>query len=338
MTWTNELKSEIRAIVARIEEIQKARKLSDGKLIAEFPDIGSTKTWRSRLVAENYEGLNPERLLARLRRVNTIIDGGTPDATFYPDLPFATEFRCRLGALERTQSDRRILVTLAPNGTGKTSVARWAVAQQRSARAYCRLRPAWKNKQLHIANGIARALNAEDPSANVAEAEQRLIALLSGQPRTLFLDQAHEGGPALMHLLRALVDETPSRFVYLGYDTAYRRVQTANTDAMIEAQAFIGRCQRPIFDLYKTGTDKRDVMVYLQKSAGLSVSAAGGVANRITSILQKTNNLRLLDDAIDAARAGSEDLEASPDQIISKVFMLAGMEPTTPVGSEGGEE
>lgn len=141
-----------------------------------------------------------------------------------------------------------------------------------------------------------------------------------------------------MHLLRALVDETPSRFVYLGYDTAFRRVQTANTDAMIEAQAFLGRCLKPVFDLYRAGIQMRDVVIYLQRAADMSPSAAQGVAARVTPVLQRATNLRLLDDAIVAARAENPDDQSEPDVVVTKVFQLAGQDPAQALAGKGGDE
>ncbi len=324
--WTTSQLDEARGVVTRLLEVQRARKLSDRQLVDEYPELGSQKTWRQRLVPGAGEGLNAERTLAKLRRIAVVLDGGTPDAIFFPNLPFAREVLSRLTLLERTTTDRRILVILAPNGVGKTTNARWAVSQNRSGRAYCRLRPGWRNKELHIANGMARALGADDACSSASDAEQRLISMLSGQPRTIFLDQAHEGGPALMHLLRALVDETPSRFVYLGYDTAFRRVQTANTDALIEAQAFLGRCQKPIFDVYKAGTQVRDVSVYLQTGSGMSAAAADSVAARVCPVLQRHTNLRLLDDAVVRARALSADDEVEADRLVPLVYQLANLD------------
>ncbi len=324
--WTTQDWAEASGIVARLVEVQKARKLSDRDLVGEYPELGSSKTWRQRLIGGSGDGLNPERTLAKLRRIAVVLEGGTPDAVFFASLPFAREVIARLTLLERSTTDRRILVVLAPNGTGKTTTARWAVSQSRSTRAYCRLRPGWRNKGVHIANGIARALGAEDPLSSPADAEQRLISLLSGQPRTVFLDQAHEGGPALMHLLRALVDETPSRFCYLGYDTAFRRVQTANTDALIEAQAFLGRCIKPIFDRYRTGTQVKDVSVFLQVGAGLTAATADSVAARVTPVLQRNTNLRLLDDAVARARAVGVDDDVDPATIVPLVNELANLD------------
>lgn len=325
--WTEEQKTEARATITRLAQYQRSAGLSDTKLVRQFPYLGSTKTWRSRLLAEAWADMQPGRTLQRLSRIAAVMDGGLPETDFFRDLPFTRDLVGRISLLERQTTDRRILVALAPNGCGKTTVARWAVAQSPGDRCYCRLRPAWRNKELHIANGIARALGAESDTANAAEAEQRLVGLLSGQARTLFLDQAHEGGPALMHLLRVLVDETPSRFVYLGYDTAYRRVLVATSDAMIEAQAFRGRCLKPIFDAYKAGTQPRDVAAYLRAAADMDASVASGLSGRLTPILQAHGNLRLLADAIAAAQAASDGEEATPEAIIEHTLGMAGLDP-----------
>jgi len=328
--WTTEQREEAARIVARGEAVQKSRNLTDGKMLVEFPDLGSVRTWRQRLCSANYGGLNPERTLERLRRFAIILDGGYPDAVFFKDLPFAHEVVTRVRLLERSTNDRRILVILAPNGCGKTTVARWCVQQSRTTRAYVRIRPSWRNKAIHLANGIAEALGAETKCQNAAEAEQLVITLLLGHPRTVFIDQAHEGGPALMHLLRSLVDETltqaKARFVYLGYDTAFRRVQVATTDAMIEAQAFMGRCHKPIFDAYKSGIRADDVSTYILRSTGLAGDVAKGIAARVTPALARSTNLRLLDDAIESARAYDEDEEANPERIVTEVFRLSGLD------------
>jgi hypothetical protein len=335
--WTPEQLTEAREIVARLQTIQEARKLSDRALVDNYPDLGSPKTWRQRLVTGTGEGINPERTLAALRRIRTIIDGGTPEITYYPEMPFAGEVGARLTLLERSLSDRRILVVLAPNGCGKTTFARWATSKSRTTRAYCRLRPGWKNREVHICNGIAKALGENAVLNSAAEAEERLVSLLSGEPKTLFLDQAHEGGAALMHLLRVLVDETPSRFVYLGYDTAFARVRTSNSDAMIEAQAFLGRCQKPILDKYRDGVGFADIGAFITLAGGVPKAAAGAVAQRLTKVLQHGGNLRLLDDAIMRARASSSDDEVDPETLIKLCYQLANQDPSN-VGPEPDEE
>lgn len=315
--------AEITAIVARLREVQDVRKLTDAQLLREYPDLGSTRTWRQRFLAGNMADLNLDRQLMKLRRIAVILDGGTPDEIYFHEMGFAREMRARLGKLETQTNDRRILVCLAPNGVGKSAFARWAVAQSRATRCYVRIRPTWRNKAIHICRGVAKALGKELSATNPAEAEDAVIAELSGSPRTVFLDQAHEGGLGLMNELRAFVDETPSRFVYLAYPTAYNRVRTGTTDALIEAQAFLGRCLKPPFDLYRNGVASEDVSFYLRTVAGLSVAAANAVTTRILPELQANTNLRLLDDAIESASRRSEDRHIDPELIVGEVTKLA---------------
>lgn len=322
-----DLTAECDAMVARIAAVQNERKLSDAKLVNEYPEIGSAKTWKDRLLARNWKELNLERWHRKLSRVCIVLDGGSPDDDFLADLPFAIEMHARILKLERQTNDRRILVCLAPNGCGKSFFARWEVAQARSARAMVRLRPSWRNKIGHIAAGIVRALGDEPADNTPAHCEDHAIRLLRQSPRTLFLDQAHEGSVAVMHLLRAFVDETPSRFVYLAYSTAYRSVITASNDALIEAQAWLGRCMKPVFDLYKHGTRAEDAAFYLRRLGGLSPTAAGSLAAEIIPALQAHTNLRLLDDAIEAARAADGSDDPEPETIKREIFRLSGLDP-----------
>jgi hypothetical protein len=326
------LRQEAQGIVRRLLAIQEARKLSDRQMVDEFPDLGSAKTWRSRLLPGTFEGLNITRIITKLRRIAAVLDGGSPDEVFFPDAPFALEMRARVALLERQQSDRRILPCLAANGCGKSSFARWSVAQapmDKRVRVAVRVRPTWRNRPLYLCLGIARALGAELETNNPAEAEHIVIDLLRHQPRTVYLDQAHEAGVTLMHLLRAFVDETPSKFVYLAYATAYKRVISGSTDALIEAKAFMGRCVKPTFDAYQRGILPADVIHYLVKTTGMTKDAAGSVAQRITHTLQAHTNLRLLDDAIVSASSRVEDEEAAPETIVREVARLAGLDTGT---------
>lgn len=315
---------EIKNIVARLDNIQKARNISANQLLREYPDIGSSKTWTDRLLpllaGSPPEGIHLERTLRRLKRVAAILDGGSPDEIFWPEMGFASEMIARLKKLENQTNDRRILVCLAPNGCGKSAFARWAVARDPIRRCYVRMRPTWRNRAVHICSGIARALSLSIQSSNPAEVEQTVIDSLNSKPKTLFVDQAHEGGVQLMHELRAFVDETQSRFVYLAYDTAFKRVQTANTDALIEAQAFIGRCLKPPFDLYRNGIAAQDAAFFLEKS-GLSRSQAISVAVAILPTLRGHTNLRLLDDAIESAQDAIESKNGHAAKSLSQLII-----------------
>jgi hypothetical protein len=322
---TLEKQNELDAMISRVEVVQSERSLKDSQLIAEYPDLGSAKTWCDRLKTRKWSELNLDRWLGKLKRIMAILDGGSPDEDYDTSSPFHEEMLARLTKLERQPNDRRILVCLAANGCGKSSFTRWAVAQSFASRAQFRLRPSMRNKPIHIYNAVCAALGEETRSCNIAEAENTAIKLLKAQKRTLFFDQAHEGGVVLMHILRAFVDETPSRFVWLGYDTAYKQVLRQSNDAQVEAQAWLGRCMKPAFDLYKSGTVVRDVAWYLQKFGGMSKSAAESLAASLTPALNLSTNLRLLDDAISAARHADNTDDPSPGTVKAKVFELSGL-------------
>lgn len=328
-----QLKSELGQMISRVEEVQEQRGLSDGLLLKNYPDLGSTKTWTDRLRPRRFDQLKVSRWHALLSRVCQVIDGGLPDEVYSTQAPFHVEMLARLEKLERQSTDRRILCCLAANGTGKTSFSRWAVSQSPVSRRVVRIRPTWRNKPLHIYTGMARALGKELHTTNVAQAEEEVIAMLTktdvteqkAHAKTLFIDQAHEGGVALMHILRALVDETKSRFVYCAYQTAYRQVINGSSDALIEAQAFLGRCLKPVFDLYANGTRYDDVVHYLVAVADLRAGAAKSLAAEITVALNQTTNLRLLDDAIAQAIIEDGD-DPSAETIKAKVFSLSGLD------------
>ena len=321
--------AELKKLSARILAIQVDRRLSDTQLVKDYPHIGSTKTWRNRILEQRWDEINLITQLQNLRSVSDILDGRLPGEFFDAEMPFATQMTKLLNRLERSTNDRRILVCLAPNGTGKSVFARWAVAQKNGTRSVVRMRPTWRNKKVHICAGIARAIGKPVTTTNPADVEHALIEALIAEPRTVFIDQAHEGGVELMHELRSFVDETPSRFVYLAYPTAYSRVQTGSTDAMIEAQAFIGRCLKPPFDNYRHGILVEDVRRYLVKVGSLTPLQAESTAARVLPTLRSTTNLRLLDDAItDASSIEIEEKnegKSKADLIVDQVSKQSGV-------------
>ncbi|HMP82763.1 MAG TPA: hypothetical protein PKA41_08695 [Verrucomicrobiota bacterium] len=338
MKTNSELTKDIAEMTRRIILVQEERQLTASQLIREFPQLGSAKSWTDRLVAGKFSELNLERWHKKLSDVCDILDGGTPDEMFYSDLPFARELHSRLLKLERQTNDRRILVCLAPNGTGKSAFGRWALAQSRTTRAYLRIRPTWRNKYLHIYTGLLRSIGFDYQGTNVADAENETVKALDNNPRTVFLDQAHEGGVALMHILRVLVDETKSRFVYAAYNTAYKQVLNGTADALVEAQAFLGRCMKPVFDLYSIGTLQEDVKFYLARVANHTDSSAASLSAAITPLLNQRNNLRLLDDAIEHARhaCGKDDPDAST--IKDSITKLSGLDVTNRNGKHEPED
>lgn len=316
-------REEFRGLLDELQRMQKACGWSDRTMVSRYRQLGSTRTWRQRLCADDLTGLNLERQARQLRELQAQLAGGTPVEVFHSDLPFAKAMDRKLARLEGQSNDRRILVALATTGCGKSAWARHAVAEDRSSRVYVRLRPSCREKKVNICTAICDALGDPAESNGEAATETKVITLLRAMPRTIFIDEAHEGGVALMKLIRAFVDETSARFVYLAYPTEYERVRTANTGSIVEAQQFIGRTMKPIFDDYAAGTTVEDVAVLLQRELGWGREASS-VAAEILPSLRRSYNLRLLADAIDEAKAAADELPAGPD-LITTVQQLSGV-------------
>jgi hypothetical protein len=274
--------------------------------------LGSAKSWRERMLTGTLEGLNLRRLAARLGELAQVLDGGTPVDQYLEDLGFAAAMSLKLARLEGQRTDRRILVCLAPTGVGKTVWARRAAHENRATRLYVRANPSWRENLVHICHGILDRMGETPVSAGKKAALDHLIAKLRVEPKTLLIDEAHEGGVALMRILKVLVDETESRAVYLAYGTEFDRVRSATVGALIEAQQFLGRCMKPVFDTYASGTREPDVITYLRRAGGLRGELAV-VAREMLPLLRKNYNLRLLDDAIAEARQRAETAEQDLD-------------------------
>lgn len=324
--------------VERIAKVQAALRLSDKALVGRYKDgkgkllLGSPKTWRDRLLAGLWDELNLDRWVPRLREVCTILDGGTRVQTFY-QIPFVRELDADLARLETAANDRRCLVCLAPTGVGKSTFARWAVDQNRESRTYMKAHPGWRDSFTNICCGMAKYLGEEiPPHMGCTTALDALTNRLKAKPLTVFVDEAHEGGVALMKVLRHLIDETPSRFVYLAYPTEFDKVRCATDGAMTEAHQFLGRCLKPIFGEYREGIAASDVEFFLQQ-AGL-VDEVKTLAQEIAPILRRAYNLRLLDDALAEcnAEADQSEQEVNGKMILERLRSLSAL----PVSKRNG--
>ena len=211
-------KEQLAGLVARIERQQKALGLNDSQFVERYGRwIGSTKTWRERFLAGAFDDLRLDRWQKRLTALVTELDGGSVADEFF-DLPFVRAYNAQLSILQRQHNDRRCLVVLGVTGVGKTAWARRHCADHPRETAYVKARLGWRNSPASISNGIARAIGCREAAGAIAALDS-VVEALRGSRLTVFMDDAHEGGIALMKIVKTLIDETPSRFVLLAYRT-----------------------------------------------------------------------------------------------------------------------
>ncbi|MFW6217437.1 MAG: AAA family ATPase [Verrucomicrobiota bacterium] len=291
---------ELQGLVDRAKRHQEALGLSDKDFCDRYREyVGSAKTWRYRLLEEKYDEVRIARMLPRLRALAASLDGGSPMEEFFEDLPVWKEFHRYYRLLLGRKSDRRCMVMLAQTGCGKSACGREVCRRYPESTVYARCRPTWKNRPIRIINGLAGACGITDGGV-ADEVFGRLIAKLKANPKTIVVDEAHDGGVMLLKLIKTLIDETQCRFAILAFPTVWRRLVLGSDDAHAEAQQLYGRTLKPVFDAYSAGTSAANVAAMLRASLGFN-GHSDDVAGEIFPIVRGNGNLRLVADIIETA-------------------------------------
>jgi hypothetical protein len=301
-------------LVARLQRHQAALGLNHTQYVRRYQRyLSSTRSWE-RLCRGAFEEFgDPAEWLRKIEAMVAEIDGVSPLDEFFDDLPFARHLTDLFERLLTQQTDRRCVVVLATTGTGKS---KWAIhIKNKHPRevVYLRCNEAWRESKRQIVQGIAKAVNCpwqgySHPGALLS----KLIEHLKINPLTIIIDEGNEGGVLLLKMVKTLIDESPSRFMLLSFPTTWRSMLTASDDARSEAMQLFGRCLKPVFADYAKGVKKEDVVFYLRHAAGLKVDVEA-VAARILPLVHTNGNLRLLADAVEAAKIQSDALERPLD-------------------------
>lgn len=275
--------------------------------------LGSAKTYQDRLLAGNWHQLRVAKWIAQLRTMLADIEGTGSGDAFFPVLPAYRELELMFERLQGQANDRRCVVFSGVTGVGKTSGSRELCRRHPQETAYCQVRRTWQNKPAQIAAGLAKALGAA-VSQDSAKTWEAVVEVGKARPLTLFVDDAHEGGVALMKLVKGLIDETYIRVVLLVYPTQWRRLINGSDDANAEAQQLYGRTMKPILDRRAKGVLVEDVQVYLREAAGLNGDAPM-LAKRMVGHLRALGNLRALADVVEMARAAADGEDPDAETI-----------------------
>ena len=296
---------QLQSNIARLETLQRQLGLKDAPFCRRYLGGISEKTWTHRLKARKLDEIS-DRMAERIGALVAALTEGAPGelADFTPDLPFAKLLRARTELLRAQTTDRRCLVVLAPTGVGKSWFARWDRLQNPADTIILEIRPTWRNKAYHILSALAAKLGLPQEST-AAALHDAIVASLCTTPRLIYFDEGHEGGLALLKLIKALVNETPAWFVYLAYPSEWGKMLRATDGAYDEAKQLVGRSLKPVFDDYRAGVSEKDVAVWLAKVAGLDAAAA--LAREIAPLIRSHFGLRTLADALAEARAEADD-------------------------------
>jgi len=303
--------SDINDLVKRFVAHQKALGLTDARFAARYEKyLGSHKTW-IKLKEGSWAGhVNESRILGKLKSFAEQIDGarGFDAEQFSKTLPYVVQMNAQFERLLASPLDIRGLISLAPQGVGKSWWATGVLeAEKSSPYFYLRLLHSWREKSFQLACAISEKLGGSrtrNPGDQMGELIKHAKAL--GEI-VLILDEAHNGGIVLFKLLKDLIDETSIRFVYLGFPTEFDVIVGRSSSAIGESRQTLRRCLQPIHDDYRDGIMAGDVEEYLACEGFKRNAELRQVAAEIQPLITARYNLTTLASAVRDARKESDD-------------------------------
>jgi hypothetical protein len=305
----NEQQKNVNALIERIERHQAALKLNDTQFVARYQRfLGSTKTWRDRLIARNWKELTTtiDKWEQKLRMFVSELDGMVKVVDFIDTLPMSVYAMQLFSILQGQRNDRRVGWLIGPTGVGKSwSMARIKDLHPRDA-AYMHFNRGSKDSMMTLVKHFARTVGAAI-GTSASDTFDNVIEVLVTKPMTLLIDDFHEGGVLGLKLVKHLVDDTPVRLILGTYPTAWNALVNGNTDAMSEAQQLLGRSLKPINNAWTRGCTTDDIAVYLAGSLGIRADDCRITGDRIKPILVKNGNFRVLADAVELAKMNADE-------------------------------
>jgi len=298
-------------LVKRFVAHQKALGLTDARFAARYKEyLGSHKTWL-KLKDNSWAGHVAEnRILPKLQKFAEQLDGARSfdSDAFFENLPYVVQMQAQFERLLASPLDIRGLISLAPQGVGKSWLASWILERETgSPFFYLRLLHSWREKSYQLACAITKKLggsltrNPGDQMTELIKHAQSLGEIV------LIIDEAHNGGIVLFKLLKDLIDETPMRFVYLGFPTEFDVIVGRSSSAIGESRQTLRRCLQPIHDDYRDGIMAGDVEMYLAGHGFKRNAELRAVANEIQPLCTARYNLTTLASAIRDAKDQAED-------------------------------
>ncbi len=317
------MQDEMDRMVGRIEAYQQALRLPDTRFCARFGQrfVGTPKTWRDRLCGRAWAELGKSlpKWHGKLTAFVAEIEGTSDLSEFFEALPIYRYGLAAFDGLQGQRNDRRVAWLIGPTGVGKSWTMKRLAADNRTAAAYIHVHRGARNSMMVIARSLARAVGATEASGGSATFVH-VIAALAANPLTLLIDDVHEGGVLMLQLLKHLIDDTRVKLILGTYPTAWNALVNGSTDAHSEAQQLLGRSLKPVVRTWIRGLSPEDVASYLRVALGGN-GECRVMADRITPLLQRNGNLRVLADAIEiaAANAAEDGVELDADLVEAAV-------------------
>lgn len=308
MTNMTDQQQRVNKLIERIERHQATLKLSDKRFVARYQEyIGSTKTWRERLIPRAWDemGKSLEKWEQNLNRLTSLLDGGQEIGDYFEEMPIAQYAQTMYDMLQGQNNDRRVVFLIGPTGIGKSWAMKRLASQNPNESAYIYTNECWDESMPQIARGLAQVVGATVNKTSGRDTFAHVTQLLRAMPITLMIDDVQKAGVLGLKLIKSLVDDTRVKFILGVYPQSWNKLIHGSTDAYAEAQQIIGRTIKPVSMHWKDGLRHQDISAYMKASRVTGDCVA--IAQRITQIVQKNGNMRILADAVSLAGMNADE-------------------------------
>jgi len=287
-------------VAARIQEWQKARGWTTARMIREFPDLGSDKTFNN-LANGRLEEYDAEVWVARYEAVQALIEdaaGSPADAEpRYDDLSGPRRVRRALLDLLEAQGNARVLVLEGPSGVGKTTAIDLVRTRYGKRIVAVEAAEAWGDNPGALLKSLLKRLGVAIPPSSTYECLDACVEALGKTRVCVVVDEAHHLGPRCLNTVKTLVNSTPGEFVLSAIETLWRRLEKANYE---EARQLT---TNRLAERVSLVLAEADVARYVERAVpGCDAKTAKAAARLVCQEAARHGNMAFVRDACRAVR------------------------------------
>lgn len=224
---------EIFRVAADIAAWQKSAEVSDNKLIKQFPDLGSTKTFKKLSDKKDATSLDVASWLPKYRSVLFAIKtatGSQHNEAVYTELGTAHKLLQVGSQLLAHKGINRWVMIEGDSGSGKSTALGALCAAHPGKFVRVSGSTAWKKPVAMLCDMLVALGAAKDPEELPMDAfklERRLFSTLRLRGVSLAIDEAQHMSVDCLNVVKNAMNETPAAVVMAGQNTLWRRVQNA---------------------------------------------------------------------------------------------------------------
>lgn len=209
--------------------IEQAARLDLTDAVIAKRYIGISKTTWSQLQSGTYPAQDPAPMLEKCEAaLQILLDASERSESGAQDTIVALpHIAAALAAVKGCydQEQNRLVVYLAPSGGGKTTLVRRLRQTYLSAAVFGEATETWRGSYLNCAADIARWLGIEENFVNPRKAEAAVIDRLTEMPIILCIDEGHSCGPEALNFIKAILNRTKCRVVFLSIPELWARME-----------------------------------------------------------------------------------------------------------------